>query len=154
MRNQYVSMIGYCPQYDALNEQLTGSETLKLMAILRGISPSNAMYHVNQWIENLGALPYYINAMFVFILRPTLNVVIILGLEKYKHTICGNYSGGNKRKLNTAMALIGDPPVVFLDEPTSGVDPVARRNLWKLLAASRKGGQAVVLTSHRLAFIS
>jgi len=47
------------------------------------------------------------------------------------------------------MALIGDPPVVFLDEPTSGVDPVARRNLWQLLAASRRGGQAIVLTSHR-----
>lgn len=47
------------------------------------------------------------------------------------------------------MALIGDPPVVFLDEPTSGVDPVARRNLWQLLAISQRGGQAIVLTSHR-----
>lgn len=65
--------------------------------------------------------------------------------------LSGVYSGGNKRKLNTAMALIGDPPVVFLDEPTSGVDPVSRRNLWKLLASSQRGGQAVILTSHRLA---
>lgn len=73
----------------------------------------------------------------------------VIGLEEYKDRICGNYSGGNKRKLNTAMALIGDPPVVFLDEPTSGVDPVARRNLWNLLAASQRGGQAVILTSHR-----
>lgn len=48
------------------------------------------------------------------------------------------------------MALIGDPPVVFLDEPTSGVDPVARRNLWQLLTASQSCGQAIVLTSHRL----
>lgn len=83
----------------------------------------------------------YINLVILYIIN--------VGLEEYKNIICGNYSGGNKRKLNTAMALIGDPPVVFLDEPTCGVDPVARRNLWQLLAASRKGGQAIVLTSHR-----
>jgi len=52
------------------------------------------------------------------------------------------------------MALIGDPPIVFLDEPTSGVDPASRRNLWKLLAASQKGGQAIVLTSHRLVCVT
>lgn len=50
------------------------------------------------------------------------------------------------------MALIGDPPLVFLDEPTSGVDPAAKRNLWKLLAANQKQGQAIVLSSHRLAY--
>ncbi|KAL5235297.1 hypothetical protein ACI65C_002707 [Semiaphis heraclei] len=123
--NQYVSLIGYCPQFDAMNDQLTGRETLRLMAILRGISPTNTEKHVDKWIK-------------------------LLGLEEYKDRVCGKYSGGNKRKLNTAMALIGDPPVVFLDEPTSGVDPVARRNLWQLLAASQKGGQAVVLTSHSM----
>ncbi|XP_025190796.1 ATP-binding cassette sub-family A member 3-like isoform X2 [Melanaphis sacchari] len=123
--NQYVSLIGYCPQFDAINDQLTGRETLKLMAILRGIPPKNTKKHVDKWIK-------------------------LLGLEEYKDRICGKYSGGNKRKLNTAMALIGDPPVVFLDEPTSGVDPVARRNLWQLLAASQRGGQAVVLTSHSM----
>lgn len=47
------------------------------------------------------------------------------------------------------MGLIGDPPVVFLDEPTSGVDPVARRNLWTVLTSIQKSGQSVVLTSHR-----
>lgn len=123
--NQYVSLIGYCPQFDAINDQLTGKETLRLMAILRGISPTNTKKHVDKWIK-------------------------LLGLEEYKDRVCGKYSGGNKRKLNTAMALIGDPPVVFLDEPTSGVDPVARRNLWQLLAASQRGGQAVVLTSHSM----
>ncbi|XP_050431314.1 phospholipid-transporting ATPase ABCA3-like isoform X2 [Adelges cooleyi] len=122
---QYMSMIGYCPQFDALNDQLTAKETLRLMAILRGISPNNAKKHVDKWIKDLG-------------------------LEEYKNRLCGTYSGGNKRKLNTAIALIGDPPVVFLDEPTSGVDPVARRNLWQLLAVSQRAGQAVVLTSHSM----
>lgn len=47
-------MIGYCPQYNALNGQLTSKETLRLMATLRGISPSNILYHVDKWIELLG----------------------------------------------------------------------------------------------------
>lgn len=47
-------MIGYCPQFDALNDQLTGKETLRLMAILRGISPLNSKKHVNKWIKLLG----------------------------------------------------------------------------------------------------
>lgn len=76
-------------------------------------------------------------------------IIIILGLGECKDRLSGSYSGGNKRKLNTAMALIGDPPIVFLDEPTSGVDPVSRRNLWQVLADRQRGGQAVVLTSHR-----
>jgi ABC-type multidrug transport system ATPase subunit len=52
------------------------------------------------------------------------------------------------------MALIGNPPIVFLDEPTSGVDPVARRNLWTVLTSIQKSGQSVVLTSHRYVTLS
>lgn len=59
------------------------------------------------------------------------------------------YSGGNKRKLSTAVALVGDPPIIFLDEPTTGMDPVARRQLWDTIAKVRDNGQAIVLTSHR-----
>lgn len=59
------------------------------------------------------------------------------------------FSGGNKRKLSTAVALIGDPPIVFLDEPTTGMDPVARRQLWDTISRVRDNGQAIVLTSHR-----
>jgi len=47
-------LIGYCPQFDAINDQLTAIETLKLMAILRGISPANTKNHVDKWIELLG----------------------------------------------------------------------------------------------------
>jgi ABC-type multidrug transport system ATPase subunit len=52
------------------------------------------------------------------------------------------------------MALIGNPRIVFLDEPTSGVDPVARRNLWTVLTTIQKSGQCVVLTSHRYVMLS
>lgn len=59
------------------------------------------------------------------------------------------YSGGNKRKLSTAIALIGKPPVVFLDEPTTGMDPVSRRYMWKALLQVIQSGCSIVLTSHR-----
>ncbi len=70
-------------------------------------------------------------------------------LDKYVDRVCGTYSGGNKRKLNVAQALMGDPPVIFLDEPSTGVDPVARRRLWDAIDNIKKNGQSVVLTSHR-----
>jgi ABC-type multidrug transport system ATPase subunit len=54
-----------------------------------------------------------------------------------------------KRRLSAAMAMIGDPPVVFLDEPTSGVDAVSRRQFWKIISSLRDAGQAIILTSHR-----
>jgi len=60
------------------------------------------------------------------------------------------YSGGNKRKLSTAVALIGDPRIIFLDEPTTGMDPVARRQLWDTIELVRANGQAIVLTSHSM----
>lgn len=65
----------------------------------------------------------------------------------------GTYSGGNKRRLNIAMALIGNPNLVLLDEPTTGVDPAARRSLWNILRSCQAMGQSIILTSHRY-FIS
>ena len=70
-------------------------------------------------------------------------------IERYADKPCGTYSGGNKRKLSVAQALIADPPLLFMDEPSTGVDPVARRKLWNVIGAVQKRGQAVVLTSHR-----
>ena len=60
------------------------------------------------------------------------------------------HSGGNKRKLSTAIALVGDPPFIMLDEPSSGMDPKARRQLWNVLSRVRASGRTLVLTSHRL----
>jgi len=59
------------------------------------------------------------------------------------------FSGGNKRKLSTGIALIGNPLIIFLDEPTTGVDPVARRLLWNTLTQVRDSGKTLILTSHR-----
>ena len=58
-------------------------------------------------------------------------------------------SGGNKRKLSTAIALVGNPPIVLLDEPTTGMDPTTRRYLWDVLTGVTQEGRSIIMTSHR-----
>lgn len=70
-----------------------------------------------------------------------------MGLADKLNSTATDMSGGQKRKLSLAMALIGDPKVVFLDEPTSGMDPASRRDVWRLLE-NRKAGRVIVLTTH------
>ncbi|XP_049895489.1 phospholipid-transporting ATPase ABCA1b isoform X2 [Epinephelus moara] len=117
--------MGYCPQFDSINELLTGREHLELYAVLRGV-PEKEVCDVAEW------------------------GIRKLGLVKYADKAAGSYSGGNMRKLSTAMALIGAPPVVFLDEPTTGMDPKARRALWNCIHSVIKEGRSVVLTSHSM----
>ena len=57
-----------------------------------------------------------------------------MGLEQHADRCAGTYSGGNKRKLVVAIALIGNPPIIFLDEPSNGMDPEARRFMWKVIS--------------------
>ena len=71
-------------------------------------------------------------------------------ISEYADRKCGTYSGGNKRKLNVAQALVADPPIIFLDEPTSGVDPASRRKFWKIIRAVQRKGQSIILTSHSM----
>lgn len=117
--------MGYCPQFDSINELLTGREHLELYAVLRGV-PEKEVCDVAEW------------------------GIRKLGLVKYADKAAGSYSGGNMRKLSTAMALIGAPPVVFLDEPTTGMDPKARRALWNCIHSVIKEGRSIVLTSHSM----
>jgi ATP-binding cassette, subfamily A (ABC1), member 3 len=55
-------------------------------------------------------------------------------LEEYEHKLSGTLSGGNKRKLSVAIAMIGSPKIIFLDEPSTGMDPKARRFMWKVIS--------------------
>ena len=71
-------------------------------------------------------------------------------LTEYLDRPCGQYSGGNKRKLNVALALIGRPKVMLLDEPTTGVDPAARRKIWETINNIRKSGTSIILPSHSM----
>uniref|UniRef100_A0A8C6KHM0 ABC transporter domain-containing protein n=1 Tax=Nothobranchius furzeri TaxID=105023 RepID=A0A8C6KHM0_NOTFU len=124
MRHVHQNM-GYCPQFDAINDLLTGREHLEFYARLRGV-PENEVAMVAEWgIQKLG-------------------------LVKYANKSAGTYSGGNKRKLSTAISLIGSPPVIFLDEPTTGMDPKARRFLWDCILSVIKEGRSVILTSHSM----
>ncbi|XP_015249408.1 PREDICTED: ATP-binding cassette sub-family A member 1-like [Cyprinodon variegatus] len=118
-------LMGYCPQFDAISDLLTGREHLELYARLRGV-PEESVTKVAQW------------------------GVRKLGLTQYAEQEAGGYSGGNKRKLSTAISLIGAPPVIFLDEPTTGMDPKAKRFLWNCILSVTKEGRAVVLTSHSM----
>ena len=61
------------------------------------------------------------------------NLLQRLGLGQYADRVCDSYSGGNKRKLSVAIALVGDPPAVLMDEPSTGMDPGAKRFLWDLI---------------------
>ncbi|CAK6444803.1 unnamed protein product [Pipistrellus nathusii] len=117
--------IGYCPQFDALLDHMTGRETLVMYARLRGIPER----HISAYVEN------------------TLRGLL---LEPHANKLVRTYSGGNKRKLSTAIALLGEPAVIFLDEPSTGMDPVARRLLWDTVARARESGKAIVITSHSM----
>uniref|UniRef100_A0A671T843 ABC transporter domain-containing protein n=1 Tax=Sinocyclocheilus anshuiensis TaxID=1608454 RepID=A0A671T843_9TELE len=117
--------IGYCPQFDAVLDHMTGQETLSMYARLRGIPEK----YVTACVEN--------------VLRSLL-------LEPHADKLVRSFSGGNKRKLSAGMALIGGPPVIFLDEPSTGMDPVARRLLWDAITRTRESGKAVIITSHSM----
>ncbi|XP_034550567.1 uncharacterized protein abca12 [Notolabrus celidotus] len=123
-RNQGIN-IGYCPQVDALDNLLTGEEHLYFYARIRGISKR----------EIDGVVRYLLKR---------------LELNYHRNITTEGYSCGTRRKLSTALALIGQPQILLLDEPSSGMDPRTKRHLWKIISDEVKGKCAVVLTSHSM----
>ncbi len=78
------------------------------------------------------------------------SLVALVDLTSRADSYAMNLSGGEKRRLGIAMALVGRPDLIFLDEPTTGLDPAARRDLWKLIRDLKASGKTVVLTTHYL----
>lgn len=74
----------------------------------------------------------------------------LVGLGERKNVMSKTLSGGEKRKLGIALSMVNNPELLFLDEPTTGLDPWARRDLWKLIEETKKRGTTVVLTTHYL----
>ncbi|KAG8470313.1 hypothetical protein KFE25_008734 [Diacronema lutheri] len=118
------SRIGYCPQTDPLLDHLSARETLHLYGALKNMHPRDIASASEALVETLGLSPH-------------------------AHRPTASYSGGNKRKASLAIALLGSPAVIFLDEPSSGMDPLARRHMWAVLGAEASR-RAIVLTSHAM----
>ena len=124
MPNRFVlGQIGYMAQSDALYESLTGFENLNFFAQMKGLSRKeipSAIAHTAQVVE----LPAH--------------------LEK----AVSGYSGGMKRRLSLAIALLGNPQLLVLDEPTVGIDPALRRKVWKELYQLKMAGVGILITTH------
>ncbi|XP_072414639.1 cholesterol transporter ABCA5 isoform X1 [Chiloscyllium punctatum] len=119
---QIRKMMGVCPQFDVLFYSLTVKEHLKILAMIKGITA--------QEID-----------------KEVLNVIKELDMETIMDVRAEKLSGGQKRKLSMGMAILGDPKVLLLDEPTAGMDPCSRQQVWALLK-KRKIGRVILLTTH------
>lgn len=116
--------IGICPQELVLWENLTCRESLKLMGDMYEVPKESLKQRINKLLKDLF-------------------------LEEKANTTVSNLSGGMKRRLNLAMAVIHEPEVVVLDEPSEGLDPQSRRVLWNYIKSMRDDeGKTVILTTH------
>jgi len=118
-------VIGVTGQYSAVDELLTGRENLMLMADLYHLGRAEAKARTG---ELLGQFD----------------------LTEAAGTLAATYSGGMKRKLDLAMTLVSDPRIIFLDEPTTGLDPRSRRTMWQIVKDLTKSGVTVFLTTQYL----
>lgn len=110
-------------QFAAVDDMLTGRENLELIARLREVPDAREV--ANKLLQRFG-------------------------LVDAADRRVGTYSGGMKRRLDIAMSLIGSPAVIFLDEPTTGLDPEARQEVWKTVQALAKSGTTILLTTQYL----
>ena len=117
---------GVCPQFDILWNQLTGIEHMRLFYALKGL-----------WAQNLD----HEHSSRALLERVKLDKVASRRTE--------TYSGGMRRRLSVAIAMLGNPPVVYLDEPTTGMDPVSRRYVWDIIDEYKRNA-CVVLTTHSM----
>ena len=121
------SLIGYCPQFDAIFESLTVYENLEFYGIIKGAKKDK--------IKSI-----------IYALMEEMNLLV------YKDKVSGTLSGGNKRKLSVAIAMICNPPIILLDEPSTGMDPEARRFMWGVIhriSINRKKS-TIIMTTHSM----
>ena len=130
MRNHFSELsafFGYCPQFDAIFEYMSVYENLEFYGKIKGIKAE------------------YLNQVVMAMIEE-------MSLGEFTHKIAGRLSGGNKRKLTVAIAFLCNPPIVLLDEPSTGMDPEARRFMWSVIhKISTKGKKAsVIMTTHSM----
>ena len=120
-------LFGYCPQFDAIFELLSVYENLEFYASIKGIKSDSIDLLVNAMIKEMA-------------------------LDEFTNKIAGRLSGGNKRKLAVAISMLCNPPIILLDEPSTGMDPEARRFMWSVIhKMSTKGRKSsVIMTTHSM----
>jgi ABC-2 type transport system ATP-binding protein len=115
--------IGYMAQQDALYEDLTGMQNLVFFGQLKGMPKKEAALQAGSLME-------------------------LVGLYKDRNKKVLHYSGGMKRRLSLTAALIGDPDIIVLDEPTVGIDPVLRELFWNEFNRLKALGKTLIVTTH------
>lgn len=125
MDDIYTNM-GVCPQHDLLWETLTGKEHLFFYARLKNLKGAALVKAVDDSLKSVNLFHGGVGDKQV-----------------------GKYSGGMKRRLSVAISLIGDPKVVYMDEPSTGLDPASRNNLWNIVKEAKRN-RAIVLTTHSM----
>lgn len=124
MPNRLVlSQIGYMAQSDALYESLSGQENLEFFGQMKGVTGKQLQQEIA-------------------------HVSTVVDLAKDLSQYVKDYSGGMKRRLSLAIALLGHPQLLILDEPTVGIDPALRRQVWRELRVLRNQGQSILITTH------
>jgi ABC-2 type transport system ATP-binding protein len=116
-------IIGLCPQQPAVYKQLNAKENIELFGNLYLVKKDVIKKRMKQHLD-------------------------LLGLSEVSNRKAKKYSGGMLRQLNLIVALINDPPILFLDEPTVGLDPRNRRKTWEFIKSLRETNKTVVLTTH------
>ena len=122
-KREILSNIGYMAQSDALYEMLTGYENLEFFGKMKGVLSDKLKKEIEYIAE-------------------------IVDLTDDLKKLVSKYSGGMKRRLSLAIALIGSPELLILDEPTVGIDPSLRKNIWKELFKQRDSGVGILVTTH------
>jgi ABC-2 type transport system ATP-binding protein len=117
--------IGVTGQFSAVDNLLTGAENLQLMADLRHLGREAGRRRVAELLAQFE-------------------------LTDAAHKSLATYSGGMRRRLDLAMTLVGEPRVIFLDEPTTGLDPRSRRTMWRIIRELAAGGVTILLTTQYL----
>jgi ABC-2 type transport system ATP-binding protein len=119
------SVIGVTGQFSAVDNLLTGTENLRLMTDLRHLGRDAGRRRVTELLEQFD-------------------------LADAAHKLLSAYSGGMRRRLDLAMTLVGEPRVIFLDEPTTGLDPRSRLTMWEIVRQLASAGVTILLTTQNL----
>jgi ABC-2 type transport system ATP-binding protein len=118
-------VIGLAGQFAAVDENLTGFENLRMVGLLNHMEKPRVVERSHQLLSDFG-------------------------LTDFSHKLAKTYSGGMRRRLDLAAALVANPPILFLDEPTTGLDPQSRQDLWAIIEGLVEGGTTVLLTTQYL----